>query len=256
MNLNLHNKVALITGVSREIGIGAAIARRLATAGARIFTTYYRPYDAAMPWGDRPDEAEAILAELNTHTAAAGIEADLGQPEIPARIIAAAREQFGHVDILVNNATRDFAANLIQIDAAMLDAHYAVNVRGPLLLMQAFYEQHDGRPGGRVINMTSGQNVSKMPESIPYVTTKAAIEGATLSLSAVVAAKGITLNAVDPGATDTGWMSPELRADLARLADLGRVGQPDDVARLICFLASAEGGWITGQVLRSRGGLG
>lgn len=256
MKLNLEDKVALVTGVSREIGIGAAIARRLAAAGARIFATYYRPYDAAMPWGDRPDEAGIILVELDQLSAAAGLEADLGQPETPARIMAAARDQFGHVDILVNNATRDFAADLTQIDAAMLDAHYAVNVRGPLLLMQAFYEQHDGRPGGRIINLTSGQNVSKMPDSIPYVTTKAAIEGLTLSLSATAAQKGITVNTIDPGATDTGWMSPELKTELARLTDLGRVGEPDDVARLICFLASDEGGWITGQVLRSRGGLG
>ena len=256
MKLDLQNKVALVTGVSRQIGIGAAIARRLAEAGAKLFTTYYRPYDAEMPWGDQPDEAATILADLSQLTAAAGLEADLGLPDTPARIMAAARERFGHVDILVNNATRDLAADLTQISAASLDAHFAVNVRGPLLLMQAFFQQHDGRPGGRIINLTSGQTVSKMPESIPYVTTKGAIEGLTLSLGATAARKGITVNAIDPGATDTGWMTPELKEELARVTDLGRVGQSDDAARLICFLASEEGGWITGQVLRSRGGLG
>ena len=208
------------------------------------------------PGGSQTDEAEQIIAELNDVCDAAGLEADLADPGAADRIVQAARDRFGHLDILVNNATRDFAADLNAITAEILDAHYAVNVRGPLLLTRAFFQQHDGRPGGRIINLTSGQNVSAMADSIPYAATKAAIEGLTLSLAATAAAKHITVNTVDPGATDTGWMSAELREQLAQMTLLGRSGEPDDAARIICFLASDAGRWLTGQVVRSRGGLG
>jgi 3-oxoacyl-[acyl-carrier protein] reductase len=122
------------------------------------------------------------------------------------------------------------------------------------LLCQAFADQHDGRAGGRIVNMTSGQGVTPMPGELPYVMTKAAIEGLTLTLSAALAPKRITVNAIDPGATDTGWISDQLRAELLRHAPFGRVGVPDDAARLIGFLVSDAGQWITGQVIRSRGG--
>jgi 3-oxoacyl-[acyl-carrier protein] reductase len=256
VKLELTDRVAVITGVSRKIGIGAAIARRLAAAGAKIFTTYYRPYDSEMEWDSNDEEAAQIVEELNGLSAAAGLEADLGDPDVPAKIMAAAKEKFGPIDILINNATRDFAADLTEIDAKMLDQHYAVNVRAPLLLMQAFFVQHDGRAGGRIINMTSGQNLSPMAFCIPYSATKASIEGLTLSLSQTAATKGITVNTVDPGATDTGWMSDEWKSKLIELTPLGRTGIPDDAARLICFLVSEEGNWITGQTIRSRGGLG
>lgn len=255
MDIRMEGRCALITGVSRDIGIGAAIARRFVEAGAKVFVTYYRPYDATMPWGSESAQAPAIVAELDAVSAADGMEVDLGQPGAGSTVMAAATARFGHIDILVNNATQDYAASLDAVDEATLDAHFAVNVRGPLMLTKAFVNQHDGRPGGRIINLTSGQSVNRMPESIPYIATKGAVEGLTRSLSAAVASKFITVNAVDPGATDTGWMTPELEEQLVAMTDLGRVGEPDDVARLICFLASEEGGWITGQVVRSRGGL-
>ncbi|HET9222828.1 MAG TPA: SDR family oxidoreductase [Roseiflexaceae bacterium] len=255
MNLHMDGKVALITGVSRERGIGAAIAEALARAGATIFTTYYRPFDATTAWGSADQEPEAILAELRAHgIAAAGVEADLADPSAPAQIIAAANQAFGHVDILINNAAYYQAATLEALTGALLDQHYAVNVRGTLLLCQAFADQHDGRAGGRIINLTSGQGVTAMPAELPYVTTKAAIEGLTLTLSAALASKRITVNAVDPGATDTGWISEHLHAELVGQAPFGRIGLPDDAARLIGFLVSDEGQWITGQIIRSRGG--
>ena len=93
-----------------------------------------------------------------------------------------------------------------------------------------------------------------MPESLPYVASKGAIEALTFSLAPPLMKRGITINAVDPGATDSGWMEEALRTQLAAQSPAGRVGLPEDAARLICFLASAEAGWVTGQVLRSRGG--
>jgi len=256
MTPHMHGKVALITGVSRKLGIGAAIAHTLARAGATIFTTYYRSFDVAMPWGSAEHEPEAILAELRAHgAAAAGLEANLADPSAPEQVIAATNRAFGHIDILINNAAYYQAAPLDGLTAALLDQHYAVNVRGTLLLCRAFADQHDGRAGGRIVNLTSGQGLTPMPAELPYVMTKAAIEGLTLTLSAALAGKQITVNAVDPGATDSGWISDHLRAELLRQAPFGRVGIPDDAARLIGFLVSDAGQWITGQVIRSRGGM-
>jgi 3-oxoacyl-[acyl-carrier protein] reductase len=255
MHLHLTNKVALITGVSRQAGIGAAIARQLAHAGATIFTTYYRPYDVEIALSKGDQEAEQLLAELRHNgTNAAGLEIDLADPAAPALIFDAAERTFGHVDILVNNATRDTPANIDTITAATLDQHYAVNIRGPLLLCHKFVQRFQGGEGGRIINLTSGQGVTPMPESLPYVASKGAIEALTFSLAPPLMQRGITINAVDPGATDSGWMDAELRAQLAAEAPARRVGLPEDAARLITFLASGEAGWITGQILRSRGG--
>lgn len=255
MQINLQGKVALITGVSRLEGIGAAIARQLAQAGATIFTTYYRPYDIEIALAKAATDAEQLLAAVRTMgVQAAGLEIDLADPLAPEKIFAAAEAAFGHVDILVNNATRDTAANIDTITAATLDQHYAVNIRGTLLLCHEFVRRFQGKEGGRIISMTSGQGVTPMPESLPYVASKGAIEALTFSLAPPLMQRDITINAVDPGATDSGWMDAVLRSQLAAHSPAGRVGLPSDAARLICFLASAEAAWITGQILRSRGG--
>jgi 3-oxoacyl-[acyl-carrier protein] reductase len=256
MTFGLTGRVALITGVSRRIGIGAAIAHALADAGADIFTTYYRPYDAQQPYGSQDAEATEILDQLRARgVRAAGVEADLADPQLPHELFAHAQRVFGHVDILVNNAAYGVNADLDSLTAALLDQHYAVNVRAMLLLCQVFAQQHDGRPGGRIINLTSGQSLTPMPTELPYAATKAAIEGLTLSLSRALAPKRVTVNTIDPGATETGWISAPLRQELLQMAPFGRIGTPADAARLVRFLASDEGQWITGQVIHSRGGM-
>ena len=103
--------------------------------------------------------------------------------------------------------------------------------------------------------MTSGQGVTPMPGELAYIATKGAIEALTTSLAAGVAARGITVNAVDPGVTDTGWIGAELMAQFLAQSPMGRVGLPQDAANLICFLASPQAEWITGQILHSRGGF-
>jgi 3-oxoacyl-[acyl-carrier protein] reductase len=136
-----------------------------------------------------------------------------------------------------------------------LDRHYAVNMRSTALLCKEFVQRWGGGPGGRIINMTSGQSVTPMPGELAYVMTKGAIEALTTSLAAGVAARGITVNAVDPGVTDTGWIGEELKAQFIAQSPRDRVGLPQDAANLLCFLASAQAEWITGQVLHSRGGF-
>lgn len=251
----LSGKTALITGVSRRAGIGAAIVAALAEAGADIFTTWWRPYDATMEWGSRDEEAESILADARSlGVRAVGIEADLADPTAPAQIFDAAEAALGPVSILVNNATHSTHTPIETLSAAELDAHYAVNLRGTALLCAEFVRRYPGRPGGRIISFSSGQAVGPMPDELAYIATKGAIEALTLSLSAAVAAKGITVNAIDPGATDTGWITPEQQTAWAQENPFGRLGTPTDAARLVRFLASEEGEWITGQVIHSRGG--
>ena len=256
INHGLAGKVAFVTGVSRRAGIGAAIARALAGAGADVFTTYYRPYDELMPWGNHAIEAEDIVKGLREEgVRAEGMEADLADPDVPARVFAHVRASFGFVDILVNNAVCDIGADVYGLSAASIDRHYAVNVRAAMLLCAEFAKCHDGRGGGRIINMSSGQGADPMPDNLPYAATKGAVEAFTLSLSASLAGKGVTVNAIDPGPTDSGWLTDDLRSELLRRAPFGRIGTPGDAAKLVLHLASSEAQWITGQLIRSRGGL-
>lgn len=253
---DLSGKVALVTGVSRKLGIGAAISQYLAASGVNIFTTYYRFFDELMPWGSKSNEAEEIIESLKLQgVKATGIEANLAEVETPEKLFDTVEKSMGKVDILINNAAHDEQADIYALSPKLLDTHYAVNVRGTTLLCAEFAKRHDGREGGRIINLTSGQTLAPMPESLPYAITKGAIEALTISLSASLASKNITVNAVDPGATDTGWMSNKFRSKLENESPFGRIGIPEDAAKTVLFLASAQAQWITGQIIRSRGGI-
>jgi 3-oxoacyl-[acyl-carrier protein] reductase len=245
---------AVVTGASRRAGIGAAIARALASAGCGVFITYFGAFDAAQPWGGRKDDPEGLLAELRAKgVRAEGLELDLAEVGAAETLFAQAHRTLGEVQILVNNAAYAAREDLESWSAASLDRHYAVNVRANALLVQAFVKQFRG-PWGRVVNLTSGQGAGPMPSELAYAASKGAVEALTTSLSPTLAARNITVNAVDPGPTDTGWMTPAFRAELAAASPRGRVGLPEDAARLIAFLASEEAGWVTGQIIRSRGG--
>ena len=254
----LRGQTAVITGVSRKMGIGAAIARALAEVGCNIFATYFRPYDATMPWGSQANEAIEMIDELqNMGAAATGLELDLSQPSAPAALFTEVKQQFGRANLLINNAAYSTSENLNRLTSQSLDNHYAVNVRSMALLCQTFARQFaDDKKveNGRIINISSGQSYSPMPDELAYVASKGAVEALTLSLSAALASQGITVNAIDPGITDTGWIPNELRQIFTDRAPMGRLGTPEDAARLVRFLASPEAGWITGQLIRSRGG--
>ena len=246
--------MALVTGVSRRAGIGFAIAKRLASLGADLCVQSFASYDAAQPWGADADGG-ALAKELG----ALGVRAeelaiDLGEAEAPARLVAEALRRFGRLDVVVANHAHGTAGDLDRVTAAEIDRHLAVNVRATLLLVQAFAARHDGRAGGRVVLLTSGQDRAPMPGELAYAASKGALSSLVPSLAAHLAHRGITVNAVDPGATDTGWASPELHSEVLARQPQGRWGLPDDAARLIAWLASDDARWVTGQVIHSTGG--
>ena len=254
-----HGKLALVTGASRKAGIGAAIARELARDGADIFITYYRPYDQETELSGDPDEPELLLDELRrTGRRADGLELDLSDPQAPSTLFDHVEATCRTVTILVNNATYSMRDGIENLSAEQMDKHYAVNVRAMALLCAEFVRRYkestSGGVYGRIINLSSGQGLGPMPGELAYAATKGAVEAFSRSLSAEVARLKITVNAVDPGATDTGWIPSDLKTKLEAGSPMGRLGMPEDAARLIRFLASAEAEWITGQVIHSRGG--
>lgn len=252
---DLTGAIALVTGASRLQGIGAAICRTLAERGADVAFSHWQAYDAAFPWAGastEPDELAAELAALGVRAAA--LRCDLSVPEGPASLLADAEARLGPVSVLVNNAAYSTNDGFEHLDADTLDAHYAVNIRGTLLLTAGFARRFAGSHG-RIINLSSGQGLGPMPGELAYAATKGAIEAFTRSLAPAVAAKGITVNAVNPGPTDSGWITPELKEQLLPLFPMGRLGTPEDVARLIAWLASPDAAWITGQVIHSEGGF-
>jgi 3-oxoacyl-[acyl-carrier protein] reductase len=251
----LGGRVALVTGVSRRIGIGMAVARRLAGLGADLLVTSWTAHDQEQPWGADPGGIDAVLAELRSGGRVEHLEADFLDPEAPGRVVAAAAEAFGRLDILVCNHARSSEGDLARVTAAELDASFAVNTRAVLLLVQAFAARHDGRPGGRVVLFTSGQQLGPMPDELAYATSKGALVAVTATLADTLADRGITVNTVNPGPTDTGYAD---EADLERVArrfPAGRWGTPDDAARLVAWLCTDEAAWITGQVVNSEGGF-
>ena len=251
----LAGRVAVVTGASRRIAIGAAIARRLAGDGAAVLVHGWSGHDAEQPWGADPGGAEALIEELRAEASAVEyLSADLASPDAPGRLVQAARDAFGHLDIVVANHARSSTQSLEELTAEELDLSFAVNARATLLLVKAFAAQHDGRPGGRVVLFTSGQYHGAMPSELAYVASKGALHQLTASLAAHLMPRGITVNCVNPGPNDTGYATDETREAVASQVPGGRWGVPEDAARLVAWLVSDEAGWVTGQVIASDGG--
>jgi len=252
----LGGRVALVTGVSRRIGIGFALTRRLLADGAAVFATGWAAHDAGMPWGADRHEGSSVEALVRGGDRFRYLPADLADPDSPRRLVAGAVEAFGALDIVIANHARSSSQTLAELSSAELDLTWAVNTRATLLLVQAFAGIHDDdRPGGRVLLFTSGQHLGPMADELPYIATKGALHQLTESLADAVADRGITVNCVNPGPVDTGYATGADHAAVARRFPAGRWGQPEDVARLVAWLVSDEAQWITGQVLNSEGGF-
>jgi 3-oxoacyl-[acyl-carrier protein] reductase len=248
--MKLEGSIAIVTGASHNQGIGTAICRKLAKEGADIFFTH---------WGSKDDWVVNFQDEIiqESGVRCGNSEIDLSESNAPFKILDIVTHQLGIPTILVNNAAHSKRDGYMKLDAKTLDDHYAVNMRATFLLSVEFARRlkQQNKMMGRIINMTSGQALGPMPDELAYVATKGAISAFTLSLSAELAPLGITVNAINPGPTDTGWMTADIKKDLKPKFLLGRIGLPEDAARLVSFLSSEEAQWITGQIINSEGGF-
>lgn len=244
----LAGKVAVVTGASK--GIGAAIAKSLAAAGASVVVNY-----ASSKTG-----ADAVVADI----AAAGgkafaVKGDVSSPAEAQGIVDAAIAQFGRLDVLVNNSgVYEFGA-LEDIDEAHFHKQFNVNVLGLLLVTQAAAARMS--EGGSIINI--GSLVSRLvpATSAVYTGTKAAVDGITGVLAQELGARKIRVNAVNPGMVETegthtaGIIGSDMEAGMVAQTPLGRVGQPQDIASIVSFLASDDSYWLTGEKLFAGGGM-
>jgi 3-oxoacyl-[acyl-carrier protein] reductase len=249
--------VAVVTGVSRRQGIGFAIARRLLVDGLNVVIHSWCPHDAQKPCSPGPGELDGLIEELGgLGPRLDHVEADFSDPDAPRRVIDHAVHRFGAVDVLIANHAMSASGRLSEVSSADLDLAWAVNARASVLLTQAFAEHHDdSRPDGRVLLFTSGQHRGPMADELPYAISKGAVHQMTASLADALADRSITVNAINPGPVHTGWPSDALRERLRSAFPARRWGQPEDIAQIVSWLASADSAWLTGQVIDAEGGF-
>jgi 3-oxoacyl-[acyl-carrier protein] reductase len=256
----LRNRVALVTGVSRRVGIAATLARQLLVDGAQVVATGWHGHDADQPWGAEAEGSLGTVEFVTTQVPDAGerfhyVEADLADPSVPDHLVRETVERFGAIDIVIACHARSSSQNLRELTISELDLSWMVNARGTILLAQALFK-HRGEPrtGGRLITFSSGQHLGPMPNELPYIVSKGAIQQMTASLSDAMIDAGITVNCINPGPVDTGYADAEAHEWVRERFPAGRWGQPSDVAALVQFLVSDAGAWITGQTINSEGG--
>jgi 3-oxoacyl-[acyl-carrier protein] reductase len=244
--MNLQTKVALVTGASR--GIGAAIVDRLAHDGFAVIVNY----------SGSAAEADALVRAIGkTGGRALPVKADVSDPVAVRRMFDSAETSFGGIDVLVNNAGIMPLANIADTDDTTFDRLIAVNLKGTFNTLREAAKRL--REGGRIINFSSSVVGLYQPTYGAYAATKAAVEAMTHVLSKELRGRNITVNVVAPGPTATDLFrkgkSQEAIDRFAKLAPLERLGEPQDIARSVAFLAGPDGGWINGQVLRANGGI-
>jgi 3-oxoacyl-[acyl-carrier protein] reductase len=241
----------LITGAGRRAGIAAACAVALAQAGWDVGIRHWRPYDRDQPPSSRDDEPLALLEELRSLGARAeAAEIDLAEATGPFRLFEELKSRMGPFSALVAAHCRDLELPLMHTPADEFDRHFAVNARSVALLIQEFARRLPGSDG-RIVAFTS----DALAENVPYGVSKRALDGAIQAAALELGPRGIRANSMNPGPTDTGWISDDVREELSGRSPLGRVGLPEDSAHLVSFLLSPEGAWITDQVLHSDGGF-
>lgn len=248
----MSRPVALLTGAGRRNGIAHAIALALASDGWDVAFTYWRDYERRMSLGGDPD---ADPVELAREIEAAGarvlaIEADLADAGVPDRVVAEAREGLGPVGALVLSHSESVDSGILDTSAESFDRHFAVNARAAWLLIRAVAGQVPA-DGGRIVALTSDHIVGNMP----YGASKGALDRIVIAAAGELAHLGVTANLVNPGPVDTGWMDDATRTTLIARQPTGRLGSPEDVARLVGFLVSPDARWVTGQLIKTDGGF-
>jgi len=244
-----QQQVAIVTGASR--GIGAAIAQRLAKDGYAVVVNY----------AGNVAEADKVVAAIGADGGTAiAVQADVADPAAVRALFDAAIAQLGRVDVLVNNAgimPPGLPPQLADTDDQTFDRLFSVNVKGSFNTMREAAGKL--RHGGRIINFSTSVIGLALPGYAVYAATKGAIEVMTNILAKELRGKNITVNAVAPGPTATALYlegkAPEVIERAAKAPPLERLGQPEDIAAAVSFLAGADGGWINGQTLRANGGV-
>jgi 3-oxoacyl-[acyl-carrier protein] reductase len=241
-----NGKVAIVTGASR--GIGSAVAERLARDGFSVIVNYSGSVEAA----------DALVRKIEAGGGRAlAVKADVSDAGAVREMFETTVSKFGGVDILVNNAGIMALSNIADTDEASFDKLIAINLKGTFNTLREGAKRL--RSGGRIINFSSSVVGLLQPTYAVYAATKAAVEAMTSVLAKELRGRNITVNAIAPGPTGTDLFlkgKPQAVVDhLAKLAPLERLGEPDDIARAVSFLAGPDGAWINGQVLRANGGI-
>ncbi|MGJ5672530.1 MAG: SDR family oxidoreductase [Nostochopsis sp.] len=243
---SLAGKIAIVTGASR--GIGSAIALKLAEQGALITVNY----------AGNAEKAQEVVAEIEKlGSKAIAVQADISKVAEIQKLFKLTILDFGKVDILVNNAGAILYKPITEVTEADFDKIFAVNVKGTYFACQQ--AAHHMQDGGRIINFSSTTTAMMLPTYSAYVGTKGAVEQITRIVAKELGSRGITVNAISPGPTDTELFrqgkTEEQINRLAQASALGGLGEVQDIADVVAFLASEEARWITGQNIRVNGGV-
>lgn len=239
---SLTEKVAIVTGASS--GIGRGIAERLARDGATVVVNY----------GKSADKAKAVVAGIVSRGGnAVAIQADMGKVADARRLVQDTVTKFGRLDILVNNAGISLNKPLVETTEQEFDEIFALNTKGPYFASQEAAKVIED--GGRIVNISTGGTHLGVPGATAYLGSKGALEQFTRGLAHELAPKGVTVNTVSPGFTDTAMLWDVFRETGAQMTPLKRLGKPQDIADVVAFVVSDQGRWLTGQTIHASGGV-
>jgi 3-oxoacyl-[acyl-carrier protein] reductase len=239
---SLTGKVAIVTGASS--GIGRAIAERLAHEGATVVVNY----------GKSEDKAKAVVAGIESKGGkAVVIQADMSKVAEARRLIRETVNRFGRLDILVNNAGMAILKPLLETTEQEFDQIFALNARGPYFALQEAAKMI--QDGGRIVNISTAGTHMEIPNGTIYLGTKGALEQFTKGLAIELAPKGVTVNSVSPGFTETAMLPDGFREMATQMSPFKRIGAPKDIADVVAFLLSDEARWLTGQNIHASGGV-
>ena len=240
---SLKGKVAVVTGASR--GIGRGIAERLAKDGATIVVNYTKS----------AGEAEKVVSGIKGQGGnAMAVQADVSKVEDIRRLFQETKKVYGRLDILVNNAGIFWAKPILETTEEEYDQMFAVNAKGQFFALQEAAKHM--AEGGRIVNISTGGTKRAFPGISAYGGSKSALEFFTKVAAMELGPKHITVNTVSPGYTETDMLSdPQFRTTGIQASPLGRLGTPADIAKVVAFIVSDDGGWITGDTIQAGGGV-
>lgn len=239
---SLSGKVSIVTGASS--GIGRSIAERIAEEGAIVVVNYSKSSDKAQ---------QVVVGIQAKGGKALAVQADMSRVGDARRLITDTIKQFNRLDILVNNAGKFMPKPFEETTEEDFDGVIALNAKGPYFAMQEAAKAL--KDGGRIVNISTGGTQLNFPGATAYLGSKAALEQYTRGLAKELAPKGVTVNCVSPGFTETGMMTEEYRQIGIQLSPMKRLGAPKDIADVVAFIVSEEARWLTGQTFQVGGGI-